>query len=46
MCPHATIHYYFFYITIFSTGAIGEEEFYRVMKYKGAQPLDLSSDED
>jgi len=27
-------------------GEIGEEEFYRVMKYKGAHPLDVSSDED
>ena len=24
----------------------GEDEFYRVMKYKGAHPLDVSSDED
>jgi hypothetical protein len=27
-------------------GELGEEEFYRVMKYKGARPLDASSDED
>eukprot|EP00802_Teleaulax_amphioxeia_P011180 Tamp_11210.p2 GENE.Tamp_11210~~Tamp_11210.p2 ORF type:complete len:216 (-),score=49.12 Tamp_11210:71-718(-) len=27
-------------------GELGEEEFYRVMKYKGAHPLDVSSDED
>jgi centrin-1 len=27
-------------------GEIGEDEFYRVMKHKGAHPLDVSSDED